>query len=54
MAKGKAKGKVVEAPQPEGGGGGLLIRDLWNQGTDSIHNMRDMNTDVVSSQLKTP
>ena len=28
--------------------GDLLIRDLWKQGTDSIHNMRVVNTDATS------
>ena len=28
--------------------GDLLIRDLWTQGTDSIHNMRVVNTDATS------
>ena len=34
--------------------GDLLIRDLWKNGTDSIHDMRVVNTDVVSYQYKTP
>ena len=34
--------------------GGLLIRDLWTQGTDSIHDMCVVNTDTVSYQSKTP
>ena len=33
--------------------GGLLIRDLWTYGTDSIHDMRVVNTDAVSYQYKT-
>ena len=28
--------------------GGLIIRDLWAQGTDSIHNMRVMNSETTS------
>ena len=32
----------------------LLIWDLWNQWTDSIHNMRVVNTDAVYYQSKTP
>ena len=27
--------------------GGLLIRDLWQQGTDSVHDMRVVNTDAL-------
>ena len=45
----------MEALLPEEGGEkeGLLIRDIWTQGTDSIHNMRVVNTDAVSYQYKT-
>ena len=32
----------------------LLIRYLWMQGTDSIHNMRVVNTDATSYQSKSP
>ena len=32
--------------------GGLLIRDLWTQGTGSIHNMYVVNTDATSYQSK--
>ena len=34
--------------------GGLLIRDLWTQGTDSINDMHVMNTDATSYQYKIP
>ena len=34
--------------------GDLLTRDLWTQGTDIIHDMCVVNTDVVSYQSKTP
>ena len=34
--------------------GYLLIRDLWTQGTDIIHNVCVMNTDAVSNKSKTP
>ena len=30
-----------------------MIRDIWTQGTDSIHVMRVVNTDAVSYQSKT-
>ena len=33
--------------------GDILIRDLWTQGTDSIHNMCVVNTDATSYQYKT-
>ena len=52
----KEKLKVTGAPSPEEGEekGDLLIWDLWTQGTDSIHDMRFMNTDTFSYQSKTP
>ena len=28
--------------------GDLLIRDLWQQGTNSVHDMRVVNTDALS------
>ena len=31
-----------------------MIRDLWRQGTDIIHDMLVVNTDTVSYQYKTP
>ena len=34
--------------------GDLLIRDLWQQGTDSVHNMRVVNNDALSYVRKTP
>ena len=55
-AKGKATGKINEAPPPEEeeDKGDLMIWDLWTQGMDSIHEMRVFNTDSVSYQSKTP
>ena len=32
----------------------LLIRDLWVQGMNSIHDMNVMNTDTTTYQYKTP
>ena len=34
--------------------GDLLIRDLWQNGTDSVHDMRVVNTDAKSHSAKTP
>ena len=53
-AKGKASEKFKVAPPPEEGEekGYLLIRDIWPQGTDSIYNMRVVNTDAVSYKSK--
>ena len=46
----------MEALSPEDGEdqADLLIQDLSTQGTDSIHDMRVVNTDNVSYQFKTP
>ena len=32
----------------------LLIQELWQQGTDSVHDMRVVNTDALTYQLKAP
>ena len=32
----------------------LLIRDLWQKGTASVHDMRVVNTDAKSHLAKTP
>ena len=50
----KAKGKVKGEPPPDYGveKGEILIRYLWTQGTDIIHNMGTVNTDAVSYQSK--
>ena len=32
----------------------LLIQDLWQQGTDSVHDMRVVNTDALTYQQKEP
>ena len=55
-AKGKSSGKGKEEPPPDEGEekGDLLIRDIWTQGKDSIHNMHVVNTDTVSYQSKIP
>ena len=54
--KGKAVAKGKEAPplKEVGDKGDLLTKDLWTHGTDSIHNMRVVNTDAISYQSKTP
>ena len=55
-SKGKTAAKGKEATPPGDGEekGGLLIQDIWTQGTDSIHDMCAGNTDAVSYQSKTP
>ena len=44
------------APPPEATEqkGDPLIRDLWKNGTDSVHDMRVINTDTKSHSAKTP
>ena len=32
----------------------LLIRDLWQKGTESVHDMRVVNTDAQSHRTKNP
>ena len=34
--------------------GDLLIRDLWQKGTDSVHDMRVVNTDTLPHRTKDP
>ena len=55
-AKGKDKGKVKDETPPEEGEkkGHLLIRDLWTQGTESIHDMCVVNTHAVYHYYNTP
>ena len=54
--KSKLKVKYKGAPLTDKGEekGGILIQDLWMQGTYSIHDMPILNTEVVSYQSKTP
>ena len=47
-------GETTAAPEVTEQKGDVLIRDLWQQGTDSVHNMRVMNTDALSYVKKTP
>ena len=34
--------------------GNLLIRDIWQQGTDSVHDMCVVNTDALTNMTKDP
>ena len=45
---------VVQPPEFTEQNGGLLIRDLWQQGTDSVHDMRVVNTDAPTHRMKDP
>ena len=50
------KEKLKRSPLKDEGElkGYILVRDLWKQGMDSIHNMCVINTDATSYQSKTP
>ena len=44
----------TSAPEVTEQKGDLLIRDLWQQGTNSVHDMRVVNTDASTYQKKEP
>ena len=44
----------VPPPEAKEQKGDLLIRDLWQNGTDSVHNTRVVNIDAKSQSTKTP
>ena len=46
--------ETPSAPEVTEQKGNLLIRDLWKQGTDSVHDMRVVNTDALSYLEKAP
>ena len=50
-SKSKSSTPQLEATEHKGD---LLIRDLWHNGTDSVHDMRIMNTDDNSYLAKIP
>ena len=45
---------TTEAPEVTEQKGDLLIRDLWQQGTDSVHDMRVVNTDALPYVRRSP
>ena len=47
---GKSKKDDSPSKEEEALKGDLLIRDIWTQVMDSIHNMRVMNSDATSYQ----
>ena len=53
-AGGKTNHAVVQPPEVTEQKGGLLIRDLCKQGTDSVHDMRFVNTDAPTHRTKDP
>ena len=46
--------ETTAAPEVTEKNGDLLIRDLWQQGTDSVNEMRVVNTDALYHVRKTP
>ena len=53
-ASGNKDHAVAPPPEVMGQKGNLLIRDLWKNGTDSVHDMRVVNTDAQSHRTKEP
>ena len=55
-ARASEKKYQAGAPPPEvtEQKGDLLIRELWQNGTDSVHNMHVINTDAKSHMAKSP
>ena len=47
-------GEMTAVPEVTERKGDLLIRDLWQQGTDSVHDICVVNTDALSIARKTP
>ena len=45
---------TTAAPEVTEQKGFLLIRDLWQQGTDSVHDMHIVNTDALSYVRRSP
>ena len=45
---------VVHPPEVTEQKVNLLIRDLWQQGTDSVHDMEFVNTDTLTHRTKDP
>ena len=46
--------RTAAAPEVTEQKGDLLIRDLWQQGTDSVHDMRVVNTGALSYVHRSP
>ena len=53
-AGGTSKHEEVQMPEVTEYKGNLLIRDLWQQETDSVHDMRVVNTDNLTHRTKGP
>ena len=50
----KSSETTTAAPEVTEQKGDLIIRDLWQQGTDSVHDMRVVNTDALSYVRTSP
>ena len=50
----KSTDATTAAPEVTEQKGDLLIQDLWQQGKDSVHEMRVVNTDTLSYVRKSP
>ena len=48
----KSTDATTAAPEVTEQKGDLLIQDLWQQGTDSVHDMLVVNTDTLSYVCK--
>ena len=53
-AGGNSNNSVVQPPEVTEQKGDLLIRDLWQQGTDGDNDMRVVNTDALMHRTKDP
>ena len=53
-ASGTRKHAEVQPPEVTEQKDNLLIRDLWQQGTDSVYDMCVVNTDALTHRTKDP
>ena len=53
-AGGTSNHAEVKPPEVTEQKGDLLIRDPWQQGTDSVHDMCVVNTDALAHRTKDP
>ena len=53
-ASGNSTQSVAQPPEVTEQKGELLIWDLWQQGTDIVHNMHVVNTDTLTHRKKDP
>ena len=53
-ASGTSNNAIVQPPEVTEQKGNLLICDLWQQGINSVHDMRVVNTDAFTHRAKDP